>query len=330
MALNKLVALYSYLRAKQLRKQGTYNRKTLKCFLRAWRLDGNQHYLVEYIKYRRDLGKVVSSNLANKLQAIWSQLSAKDQALMTAFLAEVQAKPVLLADDQATLIPAALASKRVEFLSEQQRLMLSVYTEQDHWRAALAKVLQQCASKEGICVVGNAGIMKQSGLGAKIDSAALVVRFNAFQEGEQRLADLGEKCQMWGVTASFKAALNTNIQWLIVIGPELQYRLADWSYFAAFRQHGIPVITIPLQIWRQLVAELQAPPSAGVTVLAFFYSLLGSWSGVSVAGFGALSQMRSSYHYMNTKNKASQRHNWLGEQCLIERWRHEGLRSLHE
>jgi len=336
MVLNKLNVFLSYKKAKILRGQGEYNSKTLKLFFKAWYLTNNQNYLIEYIKFRRDLGQPISFQLAQKILKHWGELSPKNQALISALLLEANDKSsqklaleTLKFKQRDLFIPAALAFQAAETLTHQQQLLLSIYTEQAGWRAALAQVLQSFAGGAGISIIGNAGLMLGSSLGAKIDSAGFVVRFNAFAAAPHLQKDLGSAYHAWCVTPSFKAECTSNLSWLLVAGPEMQYRLADWSYFLPFREKNIPIITLPLDVWRGLVKELQAPPSAGICLLAFFYALLGSWTGISVAGFGALSDKITDYHYMNPRNKASQRHNWFGEERLIKRWLVEGLTSLH-
>lgn len=336
MVLNKLSAFCSHKKAKSLRGRGEYNSKTLRLFFKAWYLTNNQNYLIEYIKFRRDLGQPISLQLAQKIFKCWAELSPKSQALISALLLEANDKSSqklalekLEFKQRDLFIPAALAFQATETLTYQQQLLFSIYTEQASWRAALAQVLESFAGGSGISIIGNAGLMLGSGLGAKIDSAGFVVRFNAFEAVPSLQRDLGSAYHAWCVTPSFKAECASNISWLLVVGPEMQYRLADWSYFFPFREKNIPIITLPLEVWRELVKELQAPPSAGICLLAFFYALLGSWSGIYVAGFSALSDKITDYHYMNPLNKASQRHNWLGEERLIKRWLVEGLTSLH-
>lgn len=330
MALSKIEAFYCYQKAKQLRKKGKYDLKALKYFLKAYQLSRSKFYLLEYIKYRRDLGRLLAPSLASKVLSIWQRLNQKEQSLMAAFFLESGREVISFEPTSKSSIPATLAYKSFYALSEQQQLLLSIYAEQAQWRAQLAEALKAQAKAQGICVVGNSGVMKGSALGSVIDSTGFVVRFNAFQEGLQVSSDLGTQCQAWCVTPSFKMTSVLQVPWLIVLGPEVQYRLADWSQFYAFREQRIPIITIPLGVWRQLVSELKAPPSAGITILAFFYGLLGSWSGVAVAGFGALASTLVPYHYMSAKHTASERHNWLGEQRLLERWLAEGLTSLHD
>lgn len=336
MVLSRLSAFFSYKKAKNLRGRGEYNSKTLKLFFKAWYLTDDQNYLIEYIKFRRDLGQPISLQLSKEVLKVWAEISPKNQALIFALLLEANDKrsqkltlEALKFKQRDLLIPATLTLQAVSTLSHRQQLLLRIYTEQTSWRAALAEVLQTFVRGLGIHIIGNAGLMLGSGLGAKIDSAGFVVRFNAFEAAPHLQKDLGSAYHAWCVTPSFKAECASNLSWLLVAGPEMQYRLADWSYFLPFREKNIPIITLPLEVWRGLVKELQAPPSAGICLLAFFYALLGSWSGIYVAGFGALSDKITDYHYMNPRNKASQRHNWVGEERLIKRWLVEGLTSLH-
>lgn len=331
--INQLRAFYFYAKAKHLRKKGCYNALTLKLFLTAWELSKNNHYLIAYINYRRDLGKRLTPSLGKYLIKSWWQLSQKNQVLMSALLLESDYSHLISKDricHSNASIPAVLAYKDLTQLSRKQQLLLSIYSEQMLWRGLLADVLKLQAQNQGIFVVGNAGIMSGSGLGASIDSAGFVVRFNAFRTGSEFKADLGLQSDAWCVTPSFKPEIFHPISWLLVTGPEVQYRLADWDAFYEFRRKQIPIVTLPLAVWGTLVKELQAPPSAGVSLLAFLHSLLGSWTGISVAGFGALMEANAAYHYMNAQDKAASRHNWEGEKRLLRRWLKEGLTSLHQ
>ena len=335
MVLNKLIAFYYYRRATSLRTQGSYTKLTLRFYFKAQHKSQSIHYLVAYIRYRRDLGFTLSRGLGKKLLAIWGSLPQRYQDLILAYLLEfadkgslgtVLPKSSLNPNDYA--IPASLSFLSSDISPEQQNL-LRVYTEQSNWRAALQKYLRVAAQGAGICIVGNAGILNAAKLGAQIDAHAVVVRFNAFTQEPNQLVDVGQHTQVWCLTPSFKVANVKDIPWIILAGPEVQYSLRDWSQFYPFCEQGIPIVTIPLAVWRALVAQLEAPPSAGICLLAFFYSLLGSWQGIAVAGFGALSQKDAAYHYMASTNKAGQRHNWSGEARLLQCWLGQGLSSLH-
>lgn len=335
MALNNIQAFYYYTRAQKLRKEGNYNGIALKYFLKAWHLSENKSYLIAYIKHRRDLGRPITISLAQKIVGFWQELSSKEKNLMAAFFLESSYQslvPSMQINSTQKQIPAALAFSNLTALSSYQQILLSIYSEQQYWRASLTNVLRLHVRTQGICIVGNSGIMRDSSLGSAIDATGFVVRFNAFKEGYQASKDLGSKYDAWCVTPSFRPSTVRahTVSWLIVTGPAVEYRLADWSALFEFRAKNLSIVTLPLNIWRELVRELQAPPSAGVSLLAFFYSLFGSWSGIKVAGFGALTKNSATYHYMNSKNKASKRHNWLGEKYLIERWLREGLTSLHD
>ncbi|WP_298607908.1 glycosyltransferase family 29 protein [uncultured Thiothrix sp.] len=332
MILNKLRAFIFYKQARKFRRQGQYSSIALKLFLRAWLLSKNKNYLLGYIKYRRDLGRVISFSLARKIIQAWPGFNQKERELLFAFLLEGGFQGLTPPDSvfiTKSSIPAVLASKDFEHISRQQQFLVSIYSQQSLWRTELTKLLQYHVQRQGICIVGNSGNMLNTNLGSTIDAAGFIVRFNAFQSGKHFTTDLGQQCNLWCMTPSFKPNKLRTVDWLLVTGPEIQYRLADWGAFYPFLEKQIPIVTVPLEVWRQLVTELQAPPSAGISVLAFFYWLLGSWAGISVAGFGALSETQTTYHYMNPKNKPSERHNWVGEERIIRRWLKEGLRSLH-
>lgn len=332
MILNNIMAVYYYIKAKYLRKKGCYSYLVLNLFFRAFELEKNKTYLLGYIKCQRDLGFLINIELVEEIIVFWNKFNKKEQMFISALLLEIHAKHLVPSDfayDAINQIPATLTFKNSLSLSQQQQYLLSIYNQQNLWRFQLAKALQEHTRGKGICIVGNAGNMSSSALGHAIDAAGFIVRFNAFKSGGDFTIDLGKQCNLWCVTPSFKPSVLHTPDWLLVTGPEMQYQLVDWSAFYPFCKAQVPILTLPLEVWQQLVGELQAPPSAGLSVLAFFYWLLDSWIGVSVAGFGALSEIRTNYHYMSAKNKASQRHNWEGEKRILTRWLKEGLTSLH-
>ncbi|MEZ5479925.1 MAG: glycosyltransferase family 29 protein [Thiolinea sp.] len=329
------------LRAKRARRHGRYTRHTRRLFQCAWQYSGKPDDLLAYVLFRRDLGQRLPGRLAKVLLARLPELRGGRRVLACSLclereqVADVVAREALLAPLSALQQPAVLAglaSLPVQWNAEQQRLA-TLALQQSDWRTALQTHLQLIAEQPqaGICMVGNAGIMAGSALGKRIDQHACVVRFNHFSSAETSNVDTGQRLDVWVLTPSFRVESlpQPAPDWAILIGPELQFRTLDWSGFAPLYQANIPVMTLPLSLWRELVRELAAPPSAGIALLAWLHELLGSWKAVSVAGFGALQESDAPYHYTNAQHQASRRHNWPGEQALLQRWLDAGLTSLH-
>jgi hypothetical protein len=86
---------------------------------------------------------------------------------------------------------------------------------------------------------------------------------------------------------------------------------------------------MPLPIWRDLVHVLKAPPSAGLLVLAWLYSLANcNWQGVAFAGIGTGLAKGQRYHASLARHVASDRHAWEKEVRLVAAWEQQGLNRM--
>jgi hypothetical protein len=187
-------------------------------------------------------------------------------------------------------------------------------------------LVRQTAAGSGICVVGNAGRLRGGGLGAFIDSHALVVRFNRFRSTTSADADIGSRVGVWVISPVFSGPPPPSVKWVVVAGPDMQYRFQSWKRLLPALSAGAAVLTAPLPPWRRLVARLQAPPSAGLQVLFWLRRLLGSWKGVTAVGFGLTAAGTRAYHHADRRQQPVRRHNWEGERGLLDEWISEGLR----
>ncbi len=330
-----------FLRARYARKQGEYQNKSFGYFFRAWQLSGQIDDLLSYVLFRRDLGYVLPGRYYTGIQRGLSRLSPQRRMLAANLLLESQANcleglPALqLPHPEIIQSPATLFCinrKSSNLLTSEQRKWLEVFERQDQWRADFCRTLRLQVGRRGVCVVGNAGVMPGSGLGGVIDKHDCVVRFNTFVGTQTHIEDIGRKHTIWVVTPAFctgKVPINFSGS-VVLTGPDMRYRMLDWSGLKAFRELGLPLLTVPLSVWHGMVRELAAPPSAGLLFLAWLKNILGSWTRVSVAGFAALATIEAAYHSTDPKHKASSRHNWSGESVILRRWQNEGLKSLHD
>jgi len=329
---------WSFLRARHARKKGDYRRQSARHFLRAWQLSGHIDDLLSYALFRRDLGDALPRRWCADIHHELSQLSPKRRLLAANLLLEVQAscsKTLSLPPLETIQSPAGLFCINRQapgILTSEQSGLLEVFERQDEWRTYFRRKLIEQSRQKGVCVVGNAGVMLNSALGDIIDQCGCVVRFNTFSSEQTNTSDMGQKHDLWVVTPGFcaqniPATFSGNV---VLTGPDMQYRMLDWSGVKVFREQGLPLLTVPLPVWKAMVRELAAPPSAGILFLAWLKNLLGSWAGVSVAGFSALTAAKTDYHYTDRKHRASSRHNWVGESVILRRWQNEGLESLHD
>ncbi len=335
-------AFYWRWRAKRARQGGVYTRQTLYYYWRAWTCSQRADDLLAFLLFRRDLGLPAQRFWLKRLHNLVGDLRPSRRLLYRALAQESwgdacrgwlsQSLPAL--NFAQVQLPAVLHQVMESTLSADQLRLRDVFRQQTEWRQTLRAQLRQWQSAGGICVLGNAGILHQAGLGERIDRHAAVLRFNTYQSEHTTIIDTGSTIQLWGITGSYRINSIDHIPavaGVLLAGPAMQFRLLDCSGLLSLRQAGLPVITLPLSLWHKLVKVLQAPPSAGLLCLAFLRESLGSWQGISVAGFSALvKQSDKPYHISHPKHKASIRHNWDAEKQLLQAWLAEGLHSLHD
>jgi capsular polysaccharide export protein len=296
--------------ARRRRKAGYYDRRTLALFRHAWRRSGSTTALLEYALFRHDLGHPLPPAWAEPLTAGFSRLSNRDQWLASALLKE------------AGLAPAV---QTVERTSPADKKASEIQTHQDRWRLEFADLMRQRVNS-GICVVGNAWKLRGSRLGDFIDSHAMVVRFNRFRNEASADADIGNRVGVWVVAPGFTDPQPPRVKWVVVSGPDMQYRLQSWKRLLPALSAGAAVLTVPLPPWRRLVARLQAPPSAGLLFLFWLRFMLGSWNGVTAVGFGLTALAARPYHHADRRQQPVRRHNWEEERVLLRQWKNEGLK----
>jgi hypothetical protein len=176
--------------------------------------------------------------------------------------------------------------------------------------------------KQGLCVVGNSSALLNRGLGEAIDAHSAVVRFNLLGQVPLTLqADVGQRTDIWVFAPGYKGAIPTNIRWAVMSGPDMRFRLRDWSVTSSLLAMGVPVVCVPLAPWRYLVREFLAPPTAGVLLLAWLAesSDQHDWTGLCSVGIGT-EPNGDSRHVSGIYHKRSARHNWPAECALVRTW----------
>jgi Glycosyltransferase family 29 (sialyltransferase) len=306
--------------ARKRRKKGNYDYRTLAMFRSAWIKSGSISSLLNYLLFRRDLGFPIANRWVAPLSQGLKTLNKKRQRLAVGLLAETDS------ETRQVWLKTLCANNH----------LTPLYEKQEDWRDLFTQLVQQ-KIQSGICVVGNAGVMNGAGFGRLIDQHGLVVRFNHYRGSGSKVEDIGEKLDVWVVAPNYKPIPPPNVQWIVVSGPDIRYRLQNWANLYSAVDSGIPLLTIPLQQWRELVAQLQAPPSAGLLFLAWLRALLKSWDGVTAVGFGVLTSSfnppdkegqkfaNKPYHHADRSHKAADRHNWFEERVILQHWENEGL-----
>ena len=191
--------------------------------------------------------------------------------------------------------------------------------------------LHHRAAGAGVCVVGNAAGLAGRRLGAVIDSHAAVLRFNCWQGTETSADDLGQRVDVWVVSPATLAVdqpIPEGLSWVIVSAPDPRYIVRQWALAFRLAALGVPVLTVPLPVWRALVRRLRAPPSAGLLVLAWSAAVAGpmGWHVGGGIGWGVAADGR--HHMVRRRGQVGARHRWQAESASVVQWRREGLRDL--
>lgn len=281
------------------RRRGHYDRRLLALAWQAWWVCPDAHQWQRLQRVRRDLGLPVHSMGAASSPG-WDEsesLQTADEAIAT----------------------LQMGQRREQFTD---------------W------VHQQTRSG-ALCVVGNAAWQVGQTTAAQIEGHAAVVRFNQWcrvagirkpsaTPPESATATRGRFGQVWVLSPSAPVTLAQapiGLVWAVFSGPDPLARLPHWPLAQGLLGRGVSVLTAPLSVWRRLVRELEAPPSAGVLMLAWFKEMTGTWRGIHVAGFDP---GVSGDHVLGAWHRWTQgsRHDWHGEAALLGRWRQEGLIDL--
>jgi len=280
--------------ARRRRRLGLYDRRTLALFWGARRLAPNWFGAwLALATFRRDLGRSLPRRWQAAWQANWPALSAPSRQQALDLFADLEPPAPTL---------AAL-------------------------RAGFSAWLAERRAQGGVCIAGNAAGLSGAGLGQRIDRHAGVLRFNQWRGAGTAVADTGCRIDVWVAAPGWRQPIPEPLAWAVVSGADPWRRMGAWPVVAALTARATPVLSVPLPIWRGLVRELQAPPSAGLLVLAWAHELGTGWQGLSIAGIG-WGQARGRQHLVLSNRQTGVRHNWAGEARLIQRWREAGLEDL--
>jgi len=331
----------SYWRGKQRRRAGRYDPFTLVCLRHAWRRRPGLRTLLAYLGCRRDFGCPPHPALLDSLAGYLPQ--ARGHALHRAanlLLESGRHNGVLESADSAALLALAphspplarhlLQSGRT--LDGSAGLLAQLQAAQEDWRTEFGHYLR--ARQPSICVVGNAGTLQGTGFGPRIDAQRCVIRFN-HPAGTAQPQDHGSRTDVW-VRAPDLATREHSKDgdppgWVVLSGCDVRYQLYVWDELTALLAAGQRVITVPAGVWRTLVRVLQAPPSAGVLMLAWLIELLGDAGGIMQAGF------QDDRHPARATRRAccalpwprtGSRHNWRAELAWLRHCRAHGLSAL--
>lgn len=337
--------------ARKRRKKGCYNHRTLKYFICAYKLNPSANNLLGYLRFRRDLGYRPATKYLKKLSEYPDKSltgrhrflvnSLSESSVLTTQLNVFSGLDLEVLSEHSPSAALEL-NRRGGVLTGTARLLAEMQREQKKWYSSFSEYLRQ--HSVSICVVGNSSVIEGRKQGKAIDAHSIVFRFNQFAGSElikplttedgssHTVLDVGRQVDIWCMAPDLQPPypeLGENSKWVVLSGPDVRYQLADWSSVVPMLEDGCKIIAVPLRIWRSLVRELKAPPSAGVLCLAWVIDILGGRpEGLSATGFQRSAQSVGRYHYSLVEKKPGNRHNWKGEQGLLLRWESKGLRFL--
>jgi hypothetical protein len=326
------------------RNAGHYDKLSYACFYYAWKRKPSLSNLLAYLKFRRDLGLVMPSRFKVRLkQALPSATKAQQHKIINWLIEsdiDVAFDESVLPDIQeltgSSPPAAAYVQKKHNARSLSKDALSILQCRQESWREEFVHFIRN--NRHSICVVGNSANTAKQNRGDQIDRHGIVIRFNQYAHGEksnehsseknQRLSDVGGKIDVWVRAPGYNGpALETaeSADWIIITGPDVRYQLSDWGDLSSFILNQKKVITIPLNVWRKLVTDLQAPPSAGILISAWLIKISEQKQAISVTGFQQDASEKGRHHHDLPRQKASQRHNWVRERALLLKWQRSGL-----
>ncbi|MEW5789212.1 MAG: glycosyltransferase family 29 protein [Pseudomonadota bacterium] len=315
--------------ARMRKEAGRFDPLTLACYRRSAGLSRDASSLVAWLTFRRELGRPLPSYALPLLERVRWRLGPRAWLDACHLAAECDGSAWRLPPAyglfagrfcamSATLAAARAGTRRVRgspFLAG----VAAVVTEHSARHRAC---IDQLRSASRICVVGNAASMNGCGLGAAIDAHDCVVRFNQFLGPHTRAEDVGTRTHVWvrmpGVP---RPGVPMPEDWVVLSGPDVRFRSSNWQAMAPVIAAGLPILTVPLACWREVVAQLGAPPSAGVLFLAWLRSLRAQGlAGVGLTGFSRRVREGEAYHHAVPGKQPGLRHEWIGERALLADW----------
>ena len=184
-----------------------------------------------------------------------------------------------------------------------------------------------------VAVVGNAPSLLDVPRGRHIDEHDVVVRFNTPVLTEKYQLYSGQRTDVWVLSPNVARKVPLpNVQTMIVSGINiLAGESGYWQHLAKYNGER-QLALFRQEIWYQLAARLQAPPTAGLLLL----TSLARTKGLRVSAFGfsgkcnvssvdtnalklSVSRGPGVNHYADSQS-ASTRHNWAAEAEMLTEW----------
>ncbi len=325
----------SYLiRAKARVAQGIIGDKVKNDFIYACKISNYQNinalvmyakYLWEFEGYDTDLHNVISILL--KL----NKLNSTKKELLAAMLCDggYIKKAYDLLDGMYNLSDKRHLSGRVKLDATLSSVLgcsdecpaTSIYNKIRKSTATFESIIR--SNPSSFCIVGNSPIELGKQQGEQIDKFSHVIRFNSFDTTYPNAIDYGNKTDIWIRTpknmSNIPDRINDDIKLVIISGSNWINRLEDGVFtFDDLISDYCNVGVIPFYIYSKLANKISSPPSAGIQVLFWIYSMIGPINKEQIFGFELTDQPegRNSL-YSSDKNKVV-RHNWITERKLFD------------
>lgn len=160
-----------------------------------------------------------------------------------------------------------------------------------------------------IALVGNGPSSLGKGLGASIDSADFIIRFNNANIGGEYKHDYGSNSNLWVISPSTKIDPNQLLSNRICISGVSVFDKPSRYWLSLAKLADVNFYTFPKTVWYQLVAKLKAPPSAGLLTLATLCQKSDIKRNLTLYGM-SIGETNSSKNHYGDNSLRSERHNW--------------------
>jgi len=315
-----------------LRRQlGVYNFQTLDLFYKC-SLGGSPNGSLHYYLFRRDLGYKLSPLDVKALLILFPKYKSKLQLKLISMCLEAQPKcsiksylPLFLKGR--SNIPSLLAVNQKK-LDRNQRFIARIHSSQEKWRKTFKTYIHDAINKHQFLIGGNGAITEISKL-KSLQSNYLQVCFNDYLNSPNKDVFIKKKVSIWVVSPDYKGPYPKDPDWVVVSGPEVNFHLIDWNFLLPLMKKNIPILTIPLPVWRSLIQKLGSPPTAGILFLKWIQLITqkNQRPYIFSLGIGVNAKRPMLTNFLFSFFKFN-RHNFLKESKLIISFRKIGFRVI--
>jgi len=173
------------------------------------------------------------------------------------------------------------------------------------------------AEKPNVAVVGNSPALLTKSDGNAIDTADIVVRFNHAALSSANTQHLGQRTDLWVISPSTPLKHKPTGARAIGLSGVMPF-LRPSRYWKTLVPGELPIAEFSTALWYELVKELQAPPSAGLLVLASLRTLIPT-ARVTRYGFTEQQGVREQQpNHHGDRQAVSTRHNWERELLWLQ------------